>query len=1146
MSSNLDNSELEDYKIEELENHIYNTPDTYVGGVDEIEEILPVYENEEIINKTIKYIPAILNIWNEITVNAKDQIERLNTDIKKSNVNSKKNIIPVTDIKFEFNEDNQMWSIYNNGNGIDVANHPTEKDENGNPMNIVMIIFSVLLSSKNYNKNEEKIVGGKNGYGAKLTNIFSTYFKVETVDHIRGLKYEQEFRNNKKDYTDAIITKTKCKPYTKISWITDFKRFNIEKYSDDMINLMIRRIYDISGITGKDINIYYNNNKIKCNSFSKYIDLYLKDENKIYEKIHNRWEIGVSVSTSDKYEHYSFVNGIATLKGGKHVDYITKQITNKLSEYINKKHKKEVPENYIKNYLKIFINSVIVNPSFDSQTKERLITPPSKFGSKPVVNDKFIENIATQLDIVSKVLLFAEFKQTKEAKKNDGSKVKRINVPKLDDANNAGTKKSKNCTLILTEGDSAKTMAISGLSKLGRDDYGVFPLRGKILNVKGIAINQILKNEEIKNIIKILGLEINKEYTKLDSLRYGKIMIMTDQDLDGSHIKGLILNIFHTLWPSLLKLNYITSMITPIVKITKGKKQISFYNLYDYDEWKKKTTDYKKWSVKYYKGLGTSTSKEAVGYFSNMVVNRYAWNDVTDEHINLAFNKDLADKRKEWLFNYKSEEQLIYNDKDINIDEFINKELIHFSNSDTFRSIGSICDGLKPSQRKIIYSCFKRNLYKEIRVAQLAGYVSENSAYHHGEASLQSTIVGMAQTFVGSNNINLLEPNGQFGSRIMGGADSASPRYIHTELNKLTALIYPSKDFPVLKYNNDDGLQVEPVYYVPIIPMVLINGMIGIGTGFSSNITQYNPLDIINNIRNRLTDKENIELIPWYNKFKGNIIKLNDKKYITKGRYKIISNNSLIVTELPIGKWTNNFKEFLDGLIDNQKTDKFSIKSYENNSTDTTVYFKIIVSEHIKLKNIKYNKTKQIDSIEELFKLYTTKNTSLTNIHLYNFKNIIQKYNNINEIIDEYYLVRLELYEKRRDYELNQLTEELLLENTKIKFINDVINEEIIIYRRKKELIVNDLYNNKYPYYINNKLVEFNDKKKNTKNLDSYNYLIKIPLYNFTEEKITELQEKINKLTEQYNILEKKTIHELWLDELNILEKEYKNRNKIK
>ena len=272
-------------------------------------------------------------------------------------------------------------------------------------------------------------------------------------------------------------------------------------------------------------------------------------------------------------------------------------------------------------------------------------------------------------------------------------------------------------------------------------------------------------------------------------------MILADQDHDGSHIKGLVLNMFHTLWPTLLKQNYILSMITPIVKVGKGKKTHSFYNLTDYDKWKDKTNDYKKYNTKYYKGLGTSTAVEAREYFKDMKKNDYTWTENSESSMNLAFKKDLSDKRKEWLYSYNKNNIIDVSEKNISIEKFVNNELIHFSNSDTLRSIGSICDGLKPSQRKILYCAFKRKLYSEIRVAQLAGYVSENAAYHHGEASLQSTIVGLAQNYVGTNNINLLKPNGQFGTRIMGGHDSASPRYIHTELNKVVDLIFPQTDF---------------------------------------------------------------------------------------------------------------------------------------------------------------------------------------------------------------------------------------------------------------------------------------------------------------------------------------------------------------
>ena len=310
------------------------------------------------------------------------------------------------------------------------------------------------------------------------------------------------------------------------------------------------------------------------------------------------------------------------------------------------------------------------------------------------------------------------------------------------------------CTLILTEGDSAMSMAIAGLSVVGRDKYGVFPLKGKVLNVRDATVTQITKNAEITNIKKIIGLESGKKYKDIKQLRYGKIMIMTDQDHDGSHIKGLILNLIHSEWPELLNMNYVNCMVTPIIKATHTNKIKSFYTLTDYNDWKSKK-DNSKWKIKYYKGLGTSTAKEAKEYFKNLKINQYITEGKTDECMELAFKKTEADQRKDWLKKYNEEEILDYNEEETRIEDFVHKELIHFSNADNMRSIGSCIDGLKVSQRKILFSCFKRKLKSEIRVAQLSGYVSEQAAYHHGEMSLQGAIVGMAQNFVGANNINL-------------------------------------------------------------------------------------------------------------------------------------------------------------------------------------------------------------------------------------------------------------------------------------------------------------------------------------------------------------------------------------------------------
>ena len=1104
---------LAKYQKKDLATHIYDTPDTYVGGSDLIEEYLPILQGDKTIKQEMfEYIPALYNIFNEILVNARDQVVRLQ-QIKSSN--------PVTTIKVTIDKESGLITIYNDGEGIDVAEHPTEKDKQGKPIMIPEMIFGHLLTSTNYEKDEKKIVGGKNGYGAKLTNIFSSVFNLETIDQERGLKYTQRFMDNMKQRGKPKVTKVKGKSYTKICWIADFERFGLSCYSEKMYQLMERRIYDIAGVTDKSLNVYYNGILLKQKSFDKYIQLYTKGEKIIYEDIHERWSVGVAISTTDKFEQISFVNGIATPKGGKHVDCISKQIIQKLTTHIEKKEKTKVKDTYIKNYLKLFINSTIENPSFDSQTKERLITSPGKFGSKPIVSDKFIKKLIT-LGIVSKILSFAEFKDNKNAKKTDGSKKNKINVPKLDDANWAGTKKSDQCILILTEGDSAKSMAISGLSVVGRDRYGVFPLRGKLLNVREASIKQITDNTEIANLKKIIGLESGKDYKNIKSLRYGKVMIMTDQDHDGSHIKGLVLNMFHTMWPTLIQLNFITSMITPIVKVSKGKAVKSFFNLTDYQEWIEKTSNYKKWSTKYYKGLGTSNSTEAKEYFKHMKMNHYLWSDTTTESMNLAFNKKLSDLRKDWLYQYDEKVILKSDETNIQVNEFIHKELIHFSNSDTKRSIGSLYDGLKPSQRKILYSCFKRNLYKEIRVAQLAGYVSENAAYHHGEASLQGAIIGMAQNFVGSNNIHLLEPNGQFGTRIMGGSDAASCRYIHTELNKICMCIFPSADLPLLSYIEDDGLKVEPTYYVPIIPMVLVNGMTGIGTGFSTNIPCFNPLDICKNIRNILNGGEFMAMEPWFQGFKGSIIKTGEKTYMSKGCYNVLNNNTIEITELPIGRWTEDYKTILDKLvIERSNPTKGIIVDYENQSTDKTVYFKI----HLKtgyLSTAQWSET-DIDRIEKDFKLTTTKHTSLTNIHLYNKHNTITRYHSVEEIMKDYSQVRLQLYETRKTHQLSELTKQIKTISEKCRFILDIINDELVIQKQPKQAIIDQLTDKQY------KMVN-----------DSYDYLVKLPIYTLSQEEIDKLLSTKEELESEYKLLSETSIETLWLDELKIFEKLYK------
>jgi len=301
----------------------------------------------------------------------------------------------------------------------------------------------------------------------------------------------------------------------------------------------------------------------------------------------DRWEVIVSI-TDGEFKQVSFVNGVCTHKGGTHVNYLVDQIVEKVQDKIKKKEKDlNIKPFQIKAHIWIFVNCLVENPTFDTQTKETLTLKANQFGSKCELSDKMIKDIL-KLGIVDTVIQIAKAKElTKLAKTTAGQKKSKLTgIPKLEDANEAGTRNSDKCTLILTEGDSAKALAMSGLAVIGRDYYGVFPLKGKLLNVRDAALKILSANEEIQNLLKIIGLQIGKQYEDLKSLRYGAIMIMSDQDTDGSHIKGLVINFIHHFWPSLFKMNgFVKQFITPLLKVTKRTQVISFYTMNDFKRW---------------------------------------------------------------------------------------------------------------------------------------------------------------------------------------------------------------------------------------------------------------------------------------------------------------------------------------------------------------------------------------------------------------------------------------------------------------------------------------------------------------------------------------------------------------------------------
>jgi DNA topoisomerase-2 len=1087
---------------------------------------------------------------------------------------------------------------------------------------------------------------------------------VECLDSSRGVKFTQTFRNNKTVAEDPIVKACSAKEkkggdYTRITFCPDLARFKMESLDRDAVALLSKRAYDIAGSMasrhGRKLSVTLNGEKVPVKDFKSYLQLYDGVEKPVaYAKVDERWEVGVAPSDGS-FQQVSFVNAICTSKGGEHVQYIADQVAKNLKDVVKKKNKgTEVKPNQIKNQLCVFVNALIDNPSFDSQTKEFLTTKKKVFGSKCDLDKKFMKAIEKS-EVVENCLAFAKFQDRKAMKRVGGTKKAKVTgISKLDDANFAGGPKAKDCTLIITEGDSAKSLAMSGLSVVGRDYYGVFPLKGKPLNVRDAKTSQVLNNEEIKNIsklfcvlpligmfpiyqypspnaslyplrpttVEIMGLKPGEEYdeTTVKKLRYGHLMIMADQDHDGSHIKGLVINFLHHFWPSLLNVpGFLQQFITPIIKASKGKKSKTFFTLPEYEAWKESTgNDAKGWKIKYYKGLGTSTSAEAKEYFGNLDMHEVHFgmleddvdveiidNEEDDEEdgidmmefegskqtdskptkrtsggelIEMAFSKSKVEDRKVWLGTFQKDTYLNYAEaqkEGVRFSDFINKELILFSNADNGRSIPHVLDGFKPSQRKILFACFKRKLKGEIKVAQLAGYVSEHSAYHHGEASLQGAIVGMAQTFVGSNNINLLTPSGQFGTRRMGGKDSASPRYIFTKLEKITRAIFHPDDDALLTYLNDDGLSIEPENYMPVIPMVLVNGSDGIGTGWSSSTPNYCPRQVIANLRRRLKGEELEKMSPHYSGFAGEMIAETGNRegsFIVRGKIERVDDTTLKITELPIKKWTQDYKMFLEGLMlgdvssksaaaakkgkkgDDDEDDAdggkkkvktaITIQDFKENHTDATVSFTITAT-----KEAIDSYEKEKDGLVGKFKLKTTISTS--NMQLFNEQGRIIKYDTPEDILEEFYRVRLDFYEKRKAHLLEILRKERLMLSNKARFVEEVCSGDLVVSNRKRSELLDELQERGYD------LMTKDDEKKSNDNADGsddededeaedstsysdlakgYEYLLGMKIWTLTFEKSQKLRVELEEKTQEVADLEATQPSTIWWHDLDAIE----------
>ena len=1218
----------ETYQDKQLRDHILSDPDTYAGSIEPQEEdVWCVSEDTGVMTKQkVRFTECFYKLFDEILVNAIDQHKRISGRLETDPACGLK---PVKRIAVEVDEVNGVISVENDGEGLDVAMHGKFG------LYVPEVVFGSLLTSINYDKSEERTVGGKNGYGAKITNIFSQEFTVETVDWRRKLHYKQTFRSNMTVVEAPVITPYTKVPFTRITYKPDFKRFGVSSVKDmGDWKLIRKRVYDASACTDKSVSVSLNGTKIAVKEFEDYINLYIgnKTETKrVYAKVNDRWEVAVCLSNDGDFEQVSFVNGICTDRGGRHVNHIVDNLAKKIAVHITEKDKKkiDIKQAFIKQNLFVFVQSTIVNPKFDTQTKRKLVSNVESFGSRCELDDDFVAKVV-RLGILERATKLAEFKAKQGLdKKTDGNaRARKVYHPKLVEGACAGPNRPKGTitTIVFTEGDSAAGFmgkGLKGIPDAQHKFWSYFPLRGKLLNIRTATMKQLESNEEIMMIKKIIGLRDGETYNDTKQLRYDRVMILTDADKDGFHIKGLIMNFFSHKWPSLLKLpGFICDLSTPINKAIKVDarnnpvKSLEFYSEQEYHDWARVngTTG---WDIKYYKGLGTYEPSEAKALCSHMRLSNFAWTEdkveyksetrnATAHQFELVFAKKFEDERKSWLNDGHEPNPFAVtqgSNGTITYLGFLNNHQKLFSQADNVRSIPSMMDGLKPSQRKVLFCAMKRNLFKGIKVSQFAGYISEHGAYHHGEVSLEGTIVNMAQDYVGHSNYNLMFPSGNFGSRMGGGPelkkgeDAAAARYIFTYMNIGTKILFNPVDTMLLDQQEEEGLQIEPKFFAPVIPMVLVNGATGIGTGYSTTVQCYNPADIIANIRLFNKGEPMLEMSPWYRGYNGQITKIADNRYLTVGKWTRVNENTVRVTELPVGtnlcKSYKGYVEFLNTLLDQDATKKHisdaskgakggkaaavpkskggavakkpvadddedvtetgGVTLADDDSTKATAFKEAVLADY---EIIKATDTELIVDLifkpevldrelannedyhfEKKIKLAFTFTTN--NMHLYDVDGIIKKYADPRDILSEFCTLRRGYYAKRKALLLEQNRNEHTKVSSQYRFITEIMNDTLVIQRKPKKEVETMLESADppYPKYSKTKGLSTDEEEADTG--ANYNYLLNLPVLSFTQEKLDRLKAESDKYEQICAELESQTELDLWNHDIDAFSQEW-------
>ena len=862
-------------------------------------------------------------------------------------------------------------------------------------------LFGLMRSSSNYDDTRDRRGAGVNGIGCKLANVFSSRFDVVVTDAER--RYEQSFSDNMRAHTEPVVSSNEHTERTaRIAVALDAARV---AFGEGTRAVCRKRCVDVAACLGPGVAVTVDG---------------VRAPHVPYEPYGARDVTHVCVPGYDVYvgtapvATVSFVNGVCTLEHGAHVTHAMKRTLEAIGGETDGAAVSW--RRFLTDCAFFMVVARLTRPSFRGNEKACVLAPlfpePAKFGKQA--------QAALRASLVAEAWVeWQQSEATRAVQRDEKKRARGVSVPKLDDATRAGTAEWEKCTIILTEGDSAKSFAVAGLAVVGRAYFGAFPLRGKVKNVRDSTAAQADQNRELRALKTIIGLRTGVG-PEQQQPRYGRVLVMTDQDVDGFHIKGLLMNFFDAQFPGLIGTRVrLDSMRTPLIKATVGSRVHEFFSQPEYDAWAvARSVD----KVKYYKGLGTSTSAEAKHYFESIATYTVRYDFATGlERLRELFSREELAVRKLTVRDAVTragaatrELAPIVRGADGCIEQsvgaFVETELVQYTSDAIVRCIPSVIDGLKPSQRKVIYTMLQSAANKETKVAQLAAHVAQQTAYHHGEASMQQTVVGLAQDFVGSNNAPLLLPIGQFGTRRIGGDDAASARYIFTRLSPVAALAFVTEDFALAPQQEDEGQAIEPRYLLPVIPWILVNGASGIATGFSTTVPPHDPRAVVAAVRAAVlrssdvgrepeTPLENPPVLHMHVRGFTGSVGVEPARYTTETTVETYGRGH-VVTELPVGVWTEAYKETLEKLVEMKRA-----RSFVDESTDTAVRFVVAGSTAAALR--------------------VTRHVSRKNMHALDASGALRLWESAEQIVAYFVEHRAPFYERRHEARAAKLEAEI-------------------------------------------------------------------------------------------------------------------------